>query len=71
MAGALEAIAYGLARGAVRAWFDEMDARKLAEREVVSEEDLERARRFRAAVERVRREQAGNPGPDSPASGGG
>ncbi len=61
MATGLEQLAYGIAKGVARAWFEEADLRKLAEREVASTpDDPERARRFRDAVERLRREQAGN-----------
>jgi hypothetical protein len=69
-----EDIAYGIARGVVRAYFDELDERQLAVEEVPSLEDRVRARRFRDAVGRVRDLPAGGdpklPGP-APGGGGG
>jgi hypothetical protein len=57
MAGALETIAYGVARGCTRAYLDVLEERKHGLEEVPNAEDRARADRIAAAVQRVLRSQ--------------
>lgn len=57
----LETLAYAVARGVARAWFDVIAERGAAVREVADSGDSVRADRMRDAVRVVRAEQAGNP----------
>lgn len=52
---AWERFIYAAALAFWRAYFEHRDARRLAVREVVTDEDRARADRFRAAVERLLR----------------
>lgn len=66
--GFWESLAYAIARGIARAWFDAMDERELSVREVPNAEDRVRAANMRNGV--LRRIEAGDSGPKNPASGG-
>ena len=46
----LETLAYAIARGVARAWFDVLEERKKATEEKVTDEDHARADRIRAAI---------------------
>ena len=64
----LEELAYGVARGVVRAWFDVQAERAKAVVEVADPTDRDRADRFRNAVQLQQAAGIGNPPPDHPAS---
>lgn len=66
--GFWESLAYAIARGIARAWFDAMDERELAVREVPDAKDRVRAANMRNGV--LRYIEASNPGPKNSASGG-
>lgn len=57
-----EALAYGIARGAIRAWYDIQEARSKADEERITDTDRARADRFRDAVHGVLEEEAGDSG---------
>ena len=53
MTGVLESLAYAIARGVTRAWFDVCAERKTAEVEKITDEDHARADRFADAIRGV------------------
>jgi hypothetical protein len=61
--GLLEQLAYSISRGVTRAYLDVLAERNVAVEERPNDEDRKHADRFRAAVERVRAEGDGGPGP--------
>lgn len=61
MNGMLEALAYAIARGIARAWFEVKAEQTIAIEEKPDAEDRRRAANFAGAIGRVRPEQEGNP----------
>ena len=61
----IESLSYGIARGAVRAWFDVQDERKKLEREKIIPEDEAHIARFSDAVRDTDRSGVFNSSGDS------
>jgi hypothetical protein len=61
MNGMLEALAYAIARGIARAWFEVKAEQTLAIEEKPDADDRRRAANFAGAIERVRSEPQGDP----------
>ena len=57
----LEALAYSIARGIARAWFEVKAEQTLAIEEKPDADDRRRAANFAGAIERVRSESQGDP----------
>jgi hypothetical protein len=70
MNGMLEALAYAIARGIARAWFEVKAEQSLALEEKPDADDRRRAANFAGAIGRVRSESQGNSGFLDPTQGG-
>lgn len=70
MNGVLEALAYAIARGIARAWFEVRAEQTLALEEKPNDEDKKRAGNFAGAIRRVRSESEGDSRFLDPAQGG-
>ena len=58
----LERLAYAIARGFARAWFEVQMAARQAESEVTDDKALAVRDRFRAAIDKLRANEGGDPG---------